>query len=149
MLVYIPIIWTFGLSAVIWYYCTAILYILWSFGIFFPRFGKLHQTKSGNPGEKWQRGPADFCSLADPAIKCFQKNALLVWQNKPERTYTQTLVSLQYLFGHLSMYFLCVLLEPSQTDSKWENVSRSSMSYLDYILRLNTVFERTISVLPM
>jgi hypothetical protein len=38
-------------------YFTAIENILWAFGIFcgnllyFPRFGILHQEKSGNPGE--------------------------------------------------------------------------------------------------
>jgi phosphatidylglycerophosphate synthase len=30
--------------------CLAIWYILWSFGIFFPRFGMLYREKSGNPG---------------------------------------------------------------------------------------------------
>jgi hypothetical protein len=31
-------------------YCVAIWYILPRFGTFFPRFGMLHQEKSGNPG---------------------------------------------------------------------------------------------------
>jgi hypothetical protein len=30
---------------------TAIRYILWLFGIFFPRFGRVCQEKSGNPGK--------------------------------------------------------------------------------------------------
>jgi hypothetical protein len=34
-------------------YFVAFGYILWLFGIFFPRFGKLHQEKSGNPARQW------------------------------------------------------------------------------------------------
>jgi hypothetical protein len=38
----------FGIIVAIWY-------ILWSFDIFFPRFGILYQEKSGNPGWNGKR----------------------------------------------------------------------------------------------
>jgi hypothetical protein len=41
------IIWQLGL---LFGYFVAVWYILWLFYIFSPRFGMLHQEKSGNPG---------------------------------------------------------------------------------------------------
>jgi hypothetical protein len=43
----------FGLFYCHLVYFAAIWYSLWYFGIYFPRFGMLHQEKSGNPGEKF------------------------------------------------------------------------------------------------
>jgi hypothetical protein len=42
-----------------WVYILAIWHILWLFVIFFPRFGTLHQEKSGNPALIGDRRPND------------------------------------------------------------------------------------------
>jgi hypothetical protein len=44
------ILWTFGPFYSVLVHFMDILYNLWWFSIFFPRFGILYQEKSGNPG---------------------------------------------------------------------------------------------------
>jgi hypothetical protein len=45
----LPILWPNGIFNGHWVHFVFLWYILWPFGIFFPRFGTLYREQSGNP----------------------------------------------------------------------------------------------------
>jgi hypothetical protein len=91
------ILWIFGIFCGYLVYFVDIWYILWIFGIFrvfwyiFPRFGKLHHEKSGNPALETRRTARSaiylLCIfitakiealLASPPVSCTTRAALVV-----------------------------------------------------------------------
>jgi hypothetical protein len=81
MLVYFLAIWSMFTSIlrIVW---QRGIPILWSFGIFFPRFGMLNQEKSGNPGPRF--GSKEFRSLLwfQVAFISFNRNVYMIQGHK-------------------------------------------------------------------
>jgi hypothetical protein len=66
-------VWPFGIFYDHLVYFMAIWYTLLSFGMFYPRFGMLHQGKSGNPAIETSEVP-----YPNPISESLQKSMLRV-----------------------------------------------------------------------